>query len=146
MTKILFIADLKCSTVHDILSKCYLCIQTIDRSKNGLVIYIREYILSSNIFMLPICALNFLQTSRQCQGCCTLYHVTRKTGANNNILHGLDFTFLGDLWRSRNLYQICLDISIYWGRHFTKDFDIFKVHSDFKWIHLFFILQFMRII
>ena len=128
MTKILFIADLKCSTVHDILSKCYLCIQTIDRSKNGLiqnnisilviyiVIYIREYILSSNIFMLPICALNFLQTSRQCQGCCTLYHVTRKTGANNNILHGLDFTFLGDLWRSRNLYQFCLDISIYWGR------------------------------
>ena len=95
-----------------------------------IVIYIREYILSSNIFMLPICALNFLQTSRQCQGCCTLYHVTRKTGANNNILHGLDFTFLGDLWRSRNLYQICLDISIYWGRQpFTKDFDIFKVNS-----------------
>ena len=68
--------------------------------------------LSSDIFMLPICALNFLQTSRQCQGCCTLYHVTRKTGANNNTLHGRDFTFVGDLWRWRNLYQICFDIAI----------------------------------
>ena len=124
-----FIADLKCFTCYNIISKYYFEYSNYLLWQRSIYLkqqqyfshyYIRKYILSSDIFMLPKCALNFLQTSRQCQGCCTLYHVTRKTGANNNILHGLDFTFLGDLWRSRNLYQLCLDISIYWGRQTSR--------------------------